>query len=74
NREKAGPIIVKGLLIAAFIHATYDTLVTYLPFSALTFVVFVILYDGFFGYLLYRKLARYRAKYIEVTEMTTGSD
>ncbi|MFB6180080.1 MAG: PrsW family intramembrane metalloprotease [Halorientalis sp.] len=28
NRDNAGPIVVKGLLIAAFIHALYDTAVT----------------------------------------------
>jgi len=67
NPEKRGPIVVKGLLIAAGIHATYDTLVSVLPLSGLTFVAFVVVYDGFFGYLLYRKLARYRRKYREAS-------
>ena len=71
NRENAGPIIVKGLLIAALIHATYNTL-TFVPVAAavvfglpnfVTLLGFVVLYDGFFGYFLYRKLARYRAHY-----------
>lgn len=71
NRERAGPIVVKGLLIAAFIHATYDTLSFVpgvvaaafdIPFF-LSLLGFVVVYDGFFGYFLYRKLARYRATY-----------
>jgi RsiW-degrading membrane proteinase PrsW (M82 family) len=73
NRENAGPIVVKGLLIAAFIHATYNSLVTYLSdilaFADLAvapgvaFLGFVVLYDGVFGYLLYRKISRYRSAY-----------
>jgi len=77
NEEHAGPIAVKGLLIAAAIHATYNTLVSTIPqlvtsvplFANLgegvVFVAFVILYDGAFGLLLYRKLARYRHTYLE---------
>ncbi|GAA0453202.1 PrsW family intramembrane metalloprotease [Halococcus dombrowskii] len=71
NRDRAGPIIVKGLLIAALIHATYNTL-TFIPAAAafvlgipnfVTLLAFVIIYDSFFGYFLYRKLARYRRQY-----------
>ena len=71
NPDRAGPIVVKGLLIAALIHATYNTL-TFVPALAaalldlpnfVTLLGFVIVYDGFFGYFLYRKLARYRASY-----------
>jgi hypothetical protein len=71
NTERAGPIVVKGLLIAALIHATYNTL-TFVPELAATFLGlpnfvtllgFVVVYDGFFGYFLYRKLMRYRASY-----------
>jgi RsiW-degrading membrane proteinase PrsW (M82 family) len=76
NRENAGPIVVKGLLIAVFIHATYNTAVTYLPDildllgvaigPGLAFIGFVLVYDGVFGYLLYRKIARYRKAYKQV--------
>ncbi|WP_135826784.1 PrsW family intramembrane metalloprotease [Halorussus ruber] len=76
NRENAGPIVVKGLLIAAFIHATYNTLVTYLnPILELAgvavapgvaFIAFVVVYDSFFGYILYRKISRYRKAYRQV--------
>ena len=71
NPDRAGPIVVKGLLIAALIHATYNTL-TVVPALAsvilgvpnfVTLLGFVVLYDGFFGYFLYRKLARYRSAY-----------
>ena len=71
NRDRAGPIAVKGLLIAVLIHATYNTL-TFVPATValvlgvpnyLALLGFVVLYDGFFGYFLYRKLARYRAHY-----------
>ena len=71
NRENAGPIVIKGLLIAAFVHATYDTL-SFVPgvvaaaFDVPFFLAllgFVVVYDGFFGYFLYRKLARYRRTY-----------
>lgn len=70
NPENRGPIVVKGLLIAAFIHGTYNVAVTYgqAYLGGLTFVVFVLLYDGVFFYLLYRKLARYRDTYESVGE------
>jgi RsiW-degrading membrane proteinase PrsW (M82 family) len=67
NERHAGPLVVKGLVVAAVIHGTYNTLVTYLPavveFTLLTFIAFVVVYDGVFGYLLYRKLAAYREEY-----------
>ncbi|MDG5777431.1 PrsW family intramembrane metalloprotease [Haloarculaceae archaeon H-GB2-1] len=75
NRESAGPIIVKGLLIAALIHGTYNTIVS--PASTfisqalsipglLAFLIFVLLYDGLFGALLFRKLQRYTRTYKRV--------
>lgn len=72
NRENAGPIVIKGLLIAAFIHATYNSTVgiasdaiatiTGLP-GILAFIVYIVLYDGFFGLLLFRKIRRYKQAY-----------
>ena len=73
NPENAGPIVVKGLLIAAFIHATYNSLVGIAvgvasiavpaaPQLAL-FFGFVVLYQGLFGGLLVRKINRYRRAY-----------
>jgi len=68
NPDDRGPIVVKGLLIAALIHATYNTLVSTLPtvlpvWNILTLLGFVVLFDGIVGYALYRKLSRYRAYY-----------
>src|SRR6056297_1114497 len=70
NRENAGPIVVKGLIIATFIHATYNTIVTYLDTildlagitvaPGVAFIGFIIVYDSLFGYLLYRKISQYR--------------
>lgn len=63
NRGKRGPIVVKGLVIAAFIHALYNTLVTTLPLSVGSFLAFVVIYDGFWFALLYRKIRAYRNLY-----------
>ncbi len=72
NPENRGPIIVKGLIIAALIHATYNATVgiassliqtvTGLP-SIAAFFIYILLYVGGFGYLLYRKIDRYRVTY-----------
>jgi RsiW-degrading membrane proteinase PrsW (M82 family) len=73
NAENAGPIVAKGLLIAAFIHATYNTLVGIVPAlvsvlvpgvpTLVLFFGFVAIYQGLFFYILYRKLQRYRLAY-----------
>ena len=73
NRKNAGPIVAKGLLIAAFIHATYNTLVGIVPLLVslvvpgvpllVLFFGFVVVYDSLFFYVLYRKLQRYRRTY-----------
>ncbi|WP_336134320.1 PrsW family intramembrane metalloprotease [Natronomonas amylolytica] len=77
NPENAGPIVAKGLLIAAFIHGTYNILVGIVPVVVgafvsipvfVIFVGFVVVYDGVFFYALYRKLARYRATYERVSD------
>lgn len=71
NPEHAGPIVVKGLLIATLIHASYNTAVSYLPeissFSFPMFLGFVVVFDGVFAVLLYRKLSTYRRAYLEAT-------
>jgi RsiW-degrading membrane proteinase PrsW (M82 family) len=73
NPDRAGPIVVKGLLIATLIHATYNTLSAVVPGLISLFVPglppifaflgFVLVYDTIFGLYLYRKLARYRQAY-----------
>ncbi|WP_020221081.1 PrsW family glutamic-type intramembrane protease [Halarchaeum acidiphilum] len=86
NPENRGPIVVKGLLIAAAIHATYDTVVTYMDpvlslvfgpslvanWGTLLFIGFVFVYDGFFLWILYRKLARYRDTYRDLDASGVG--
>jgi len=77
NPDRAGPIAVKGLLVAAFIHATYNTLVSVVPgivvsvvpgiSQLVVFFGFVLVYDGVFGLLLVRKIARYSRAYRSVT-------
>jgi RsiW-degrading membrane proteinase PrsW (M82 family) len=84
NRENTGPIVVKGLLLAAFVHGSYNVLVT--PVSGLLgatiawadgqwvgYVAFVVAYDGLFGLVLYRKLRRYGRAYREATA-TAGTE
>ncbi|MFB6113864.1 MAG: PrsW family intramembrane metalloprotease [Halodesulfurarchaeum sp.] len=78
NPEHRGPIIAKGLIVAVFIHATYNTLVSHLDFvlgfvpilaslpQMFAFIGFVIAYDGFFLLVLYTKLRRYRRVFDEV--------
>ncbi|MFW6385190.1 MAG: PrsW family intramembrane metalloprotease [Halodesulfurarchaeum sp.] len=78
NPEHRGPIIVKGLLIAVFIHATYNTVVSnlglflgFVPVLAalppsLAFLGFILAYDGFFFLVLYAKIRKYRRVFDEV--------
>ncbi|WP_254273237.1 PrsW family intramembrane metalloprotease [Haloarcula marina] len=72
NPDDAGPIVLKGLLIATVIHATYNTLagpVTFLVSNLygvsqlVAFFGFVLVYDAIFGLLLLRKLDAYRKAY-----------
>ena len=77
NPENRGPIVVKGLVIAAVIHALYNTLVGPVtsvasgltPLSRLSALfVFVLLFQGAFGYVLLRKIWRYRDAYLETRD------
>ncbi|ELZ30090.1 hypothetical protein C474_12030 [Halogeometricum pallidum JCM 14848] len=72
NRENRGPIVVKGLLIAAFVHATYNATVSigagliqaFTPLSGLwAFLAYVLIYDSIFGLYLIRKIRRYQQVY-----------
>jgi len=75
NPENWGPIVVKGIVIAALIHATYNATVgiaggliqavTGLPSLSAAFV-YIFLYVGFFAFLFYRKIRRYRDAYRQV--------
>jgi RsiW-degrading membrane proteinase PrsW (M82 family) len=65
NPENRGPIVVKGLLIAVFIHAMYNTSVTVLPeiLPGIPLLGFILVYHGFWFTLLYRKIRSYRELY-----------
>jgi len=68
NPGQRGPIVVKGLLIAAFVHATYNTtaaigsglIAGLLDVPPLVgFLGYVLVYDAFWGLFLVRKIRRY---------------
>jgi RsiW-degrading membrane proteinase PrsW (M82 family) len=72
NQENAGPIIIKGLIIASVIHATYNSTVSvgagliaaFTPLGGIAaFLAYVLLFDGIFGGLLLRKIRRYSHAY-----------
>lgn len=83
NPGNRGPIIVKGLVIAALIHATYNSTVgiggsliqamTGLP-DIVAFFLYILLYVGGAGYLLYRKIERYRRAYRTTNADQHGDD
>ncbi|WP_276255428.1 PrsW family intramembrane metalloprotease [Halomontanus rarus] len=82
NPEYAGPLVVKGLLVASIIHATYNATVQLVPSLVaefypvgpdIAFVGYVILYDLLAGFYLYRKISRYRRTYSDV-RMTADVD
>ena len=69
------PILLKGIGVAALIHALYNTTVGIgsgllvfagLPPLAATFV-YILAFDGLFGLLLVRKLRAYREAYAKAT-------
>ena len=75
NPDNWAPIVVKGLLIAAFIHGLYNSMVGILPLGAfgavgippgLAFMAIVLAYHSFWFGLLYRKVRQYRALYDEI--------
>jgi RsiW-degrading membrane proteinase PrsW (M82 family) len=77
NRENAGPIIIKGLLVAALIHATYNSTVglgagiiaAFTPLGGIAaFFAYVLVFDGVFGAILLRKIRRYGQTYRRLHE------
>jgi protease PrsW len=84
NQENAGPIVVKGLLIAAVFHALYNTLAGIVPAlltAAATWITpgiaiigYIVLYDGIVAYFLYRKIAGYRRAYEDVGVTRSDAD
>ncbi|MFB6084401.1 MAG: PrsW family intramembrane metalloprotease [Halorientalis sp.] len=83
NPEDAGPIVVKGLLVAVVVHATYNLSATVLvPIVAravavdtfVVFLAFVVLYDGLFVFLLLRKLSKYSDAYRRADRVDDPAD
>jgi RsiW-degrading membrane proteinase PrsW (M82 family) len=76
NPDNRGPIVVKGLLVAAGIHALYNTLVSTVVPGGFVFVAFVVLYDGVLLAVLFGKVARYRRYYrrAQAESSTDGPD
>ncbi len=76
NPDHFGPLVVKGLLIAAFVHGTYNVTVGIVPLELArsvtglglggAFIGYVLVFDGVIGYLLYRKIRGYRRAYRSV--------
>ncbi|WP_396610770.1 PrsW family intramembrane metalloprotease [Haloferax sp. S1W] len=72
NKQNAGPIVIKGLILASLVHATYNSTVgigasiiaSLTGFGTLvSFLVYVIIYDGVFGLYLVGKIRRYARAY-----------
>jgi RsiW-degrading membrane proteinase PrsW (M82 family) len=83
NSENKGPIVVKGLIIAALLHATYNSTIgigsTIIQMATgvgdlLASFIYILIYVGFFGYLLYVKIQRYRRTYLSSDAADTGAD
>lgn len=73
--QYAGPLVVKGLLIASVAHGTYNVTVQFVPDllaavtplgSSLAFVTFVLGFDLIVAAYLYVLVARYRRTYRSV--------
>jgi len=92
NREHRGPLVIKGLLVAAFIHGLYNSTInlgtglihawTGLPVMV-AFLLYVVVFDSFWGYLLFEKIRAYRQAYAdahsgaasaEATDFEFGTD
>ena len=72
NPENRGPLVLKGILIAAALHGFYNATIglgssvvgAVTGLSGLgAFLVYVLLFDGIWGLVLFRKLERYRTAY-----------
>ena len=77
NPEKRGPLVLKGILIAAALQGLYNATIgfgsavvgTVTGLSGMgAFLVYVLLFDGLWGAVLCRKVERYRAAYNAVDD------
>jgi RsiW-degrading membrane proteinase PrsW (M82 family) len=83
NPGDRGPIVVKGLLVAAVVHATYNSTVgvgSGLVASVLGvpplvgFIGYVLLYDGIWGIYLLRKVRRYSTTFHRLRQSRATPD
>lgn len=58
NAGAGASTAIKGLLVAVFLHGTYNTFVSHVPLTGPEFVSFVVIYNGLIGLLLYAAVAR----------------
>lgn len=75
NPGNRGPIVIKGLVVAGLLHATYNSTVgvgsaaiaglTGLPPIG-AFIVYISVFVGIIGSILFVKIRRYRDVYLEV--------
>ncbi len=72
NPEHRGPLVIKGLILAAGIHGLYNSTVGIGSgvLNALvglgqigSFLAFVVIFDGFFGLLLLNKIRKYNSAF-----------
>lgn len=82
NPDRAGPLVVKGLVIAAVLHALYNTLVGTVPgliaasvdpvsVSVAAFG-FIVVYLTGVGYFLFRKIAGYHRAYRDLDAVSVN--
>jgi Predicted membrane protein len=83
NPGSRGPIVIKGLLLAAVIHATYNSTVGF--GSALIesvtglgglfpSLIYIVIYDSIFGLYLFQKIRRYSVRYQQTQTIPTSPE
>ncbi|ESS06722.1 MAG: putative membrane protein [uncultured archaeon A07HB70] len=83
NPDYRGPLVIKGLLLAAAIHGLYNSTVgigsalvqaaTGLS-SLAAFLTFVVVFDGAFGLLILNKVRRYNGAFRTAPDDTASAD
>ena len=72
NADDAMPILIKGLLVAALFHGSYNIGAGFVPGQIVAYAgltqfgavfVYVVAFNSVVGFYLYRKLSRYRDAY-----------
>jgi RsiW-degrading membrane proteinase PrsW (M82 family) len=83
NPDNRGPLVIKGLILAAAIHALYNSTVgigsgllnAIAGFGQIgSFLAFVVVFDGFFGLLLLNKIRKYNSAFRSAPATRTAAD